>query len=255
LAGGPRRLCRRPRSLRSTSRRWSPESYVGASHSPLNRPRSPTCLRERTRIAGQYKGLRFRPFSLPLILRAGQVGGWLASSTTQIAELDKLTAPEVREDLSMSSTSTDRVDLPKRFPATPAALAVLTLALLQIDSRADKPADERAPYMIGYTTHRTDLSGGHFPNRVTSRAFVVNGDASGTRQLARELTRKPNQFAQFAGWSPDGRQAILNQGWESPENGAWEHKHGTFRFTAEHWLLDIILLDIESQKTTNLTAT
>jgi TolB protein len=154
----------------------------------------------------------------------------------------------------MSSASTDRVELLKRFLGTPAGLAVLAWALLPINVRADKPADERPGYMIGYTTHRTDLSGGYFPNRVTSRAFVVNGDVSGTRQLAKELTRKPNQFAQFAGWSPDGRHAILNQGWESPENGAWEHEHGAFRFTAEHWLLDIILLDMESQKTTNLTS-
>src|SRR5207302_5369706 len=32
------------------------------------------------------------------------------------------------------------------------------------------------------------------------------------------------------------------------------HKHKTFRFTAEHWLLDIVLLDLESKKLTNLTA-
>src|SRR5262249_35858804 len=42
--------------------------------------------------------------------------------------------------------------------------------------------------------------------------------------------------------------------WESAENGAWEHKHRQFRFTAEHWLLDIILLDMDGRKATNLTA-
>src|SRR5262249_52436750 len=61
-------------------------------------------------------------------------------------------------------------------------------------------------------------------------------------------------FLQLAGWSPDGRQAVLLQGWESAENGAWEHKHRQFRFTAEHWLLDIILLDMDGRKATNLTA-
>ena len=54
--------------------------------------------------------------------------------------------------------------------------------------------------------------------------------------------------------SPDGRQAILYQAWESAENGAWEHKNKQFRFTAEHWLMDLILFDVESQKATNLTA-
>jgi TolB protein len=42
--------------------------------------------------------------------------------------------------------------------------------------------------------------------------------------------------------------------WDSPENGAWEDKHGQWRHTAEHWLCDIILLDMETKKTTNLTA-
>jgi Tol biopolymer transport system component len=74
------------------------------------------------------------------------------------------------------------------------------------------------------------------------------------RQLAPELTHKPNQSAQLDGWSPDGRQAVLLPCWESAENGAWEHEHRDFRFTAEHWLLDIVLFDMENQKTTNLTA-
>lgn len=57
--------------------------------------------------------------------------------------------------------------------------------------------------------HGTDLDGGYFPNRVTSRAFVIRGDGTGVKQLAPELTLEPNQFAQFAGWPPDARQAIL----------------------------------------------
>jgi Tol biopolymer transport system component len=151
----------------------------------------------------------------------------------------------------MTGAATDRIALGKWFLAAAAGLAVLALPLA---ARADKPAGERAGYRIGYTVHRTDLPGGYCPNRVTSRAFLVHGDGSGTRQLAAELTRKPNQFAQLADWSPDGRVAVLYQGWESPENGAWEHKHGRFRFSAEHWLLDIILLDVASGKTTNLTS-
>src|SRR5262249_21818056 len=38
------------------------------------------------------------------------------------------------------------------------------------------------------------------------------------------------------------------------ENGAWEHEHKDFRFTAEHWLLDVVLLDMGSNNLTNLTA-
>src|SRR5438128_324225 len=37
------------------------------------------------------------------------------------------------------------------------------------------------------------------------------------------------------------------------QNGAWEDKHGAWRFSAEHWLQDLILLDMETKKTTNLT--
>jgi Tol biopolymer transport system component len=138
------------------------------------------------------------------------------------------------------------------FPLA-AGLAALMLPLLPQTSPAGKPAEKRADYAIGYTAHRTDLPS-YYASRVTFRAFVVNGDGSGTKQLAPELASKPNQSVQFAGWSPDGRQAILNQNWEDPENGAWEDKHGTWRFSAEHWLVDIILLDMDSQKTANLSA-
>src|SRR5262249_22410463 len=94
-------------------------------------------------------------------------------------------------------------------------------------------APERPGYQIGYSAHRTNLPGGQFANCATTRACVVEGDGSGTRELGAEWARKPNQRVQFAGWSPDGRQAILLQGWESEENGRWEHEHKEFRFTAE----------------------
>jgi Tol biopolymer transport system component len=131
-------------------------------------------------------------------------------------------------------------------------LALLALTALPLAAAAEPP--ERAGYQIGYTAHRVNLPGGQFANRSTSRAFLVEGDGSGTRQLAPELTRKANQWAQLAGWSPDGRQAILLQCWESAENGAWEHQHKDFRFTAEHWLVDSVFLNIQTNKLTNLTA-
>jgi Tol biopolymer transport system component len=147
----------------------------------------------------------------------------------------------------MKNARARRTDLSRWFPLA-AGLTALTLTMLPPASRAGKPDDKRADYAIGYSVYHTDLSVG------TTRAFMVHGDGSGTKQLASELAGKPNQYCQFAGWSPDGSQAILSQGWESPENFAWEHKHGRLRFSAEHWLVDIILLDMDSQKTTNLTA-
>src|SRR5262245_20773762 len=140
-------------------------------------------------------------------------------------------------------------NLPRRLPAA-AVLAWLALALLPPAWGADPPRDERPGYSLGYTSHRTNLEG-YFANRVTARAFVVKGDGSGTTELAPELASKSNQYTQFGGWSPDGRQAILSQNWQDPENGAWEDKHGRWRFSAEHWLSDLILLDMESMKTTN----
>jgi Tol biopolymer transport system component len=86
------------------------------------------------------------------------------------------------------------------------------------------------------------------------RAMVINADGSGRRALAAELTRAPNISSQFAGWSPDGRLAILKRGWESPENAQWEEEHKTFRFTAEGYLLDSNLVDVASGQATNVTS-
>ena len=108
--------------------------------------------------------------------------------------------------------------------------------------------------LIGYTELRTDVPGGRHANVVTMRAVVMKGDGTGRRTLAEELTRKPDSWTQFAGWSPDGRIAIIGRGWESPENARWEEEHKQFRFTADHWLLDMYLLDLGNNKATNVTA-
>ena len=130
----------------------------------------------------------------------------------------------------MKNARSGHADLAKWFPLA-AGLAALTLTMLPPAAPADKPAGKCVDYWIGYTVQRADLQG-YFANRSTSRAFMVRGDGSGTKQLAPKLASKPNQFTSFANWSPDGRQAILYQTWESPENGAWEDKHGRFRFSA-----------------------
>lgn len=106
--------------------------------------------------------------------------------------------------------------------------------------------------LIGYTEGRNDLPGGQFANWVTQRAFVVQADGQGRREIAPSLAQKEYSWTQFAGWSPDGRQSIVLSLWESPENAAWEREHKTFRMT-EGWLVDSCLVDLQSGSVRNLT--
>ena len=52
-------------------------------------------------------------------------------------------------------------------------------------------------------------------------------DGNGRRLVAEGLSREPDSWTQFAGWSPDGRLAIVGRGWESPENARWEEEHNS----------------------------
>ncbi len=113
---------------------------------------------------------------------------------------------------------------------------------------------KRPRELIGFTEFRTNLPGGRHANVITMRAAVVRADGTRSRRVASDLARQPNTWTQFAGWSPDGRQAIIGSGWESPENGAWEEEHKTFRFTPEGWRYDTLLLDLASGKLANVTA-
>ena len=106
---------------------------------------------------------------------------------------------------------------------------------------------------IGYNVHQTDLPGGRHPNVVTNRAMIVDGDGSKPHEVAPTLANEPNSWTQFAGWSPDGKTAVVLRGWESPENAAWEEEHKTFRFQPEGWLVDTYLVDIASGDAKNLT--
>ena len=119
---------------------------------------------------------------------------------------------------------------------------------------AAAPDAKRPRALIGFTEYQTNRPGGRQANLVTMRAGVVRADGTGHRLLARELVRQPNTWTQFAGWSPDGRQAIIGNGWESPENAAWEEEHRTFRFTAEGWRYDTLLLEWATGRLTNVTA-
>ena len=124
---------------------------------------------------------------------------------------------------------------------------LLALLLLATAAVADEKNTSPQP-LIGYTEFRTDLPGGRHANVATMRAVVAAMDGTGRRVLAEELTREPDTWTQFAGWSPDGKLAIIGRGWESPENGRWEEEHKTFRYNAEGWLYDMYLLDLATGK-------
>ncbi len=108
-------------------------------------------------------------------------------------------------------------------------------------------------YLVGYSEFRTNVPGGRHPNCITMRACLVRADGTERRVIAEELARRPNAWTQFAGWSPDGRFAIVHGIWESPENAAWEEQHKGFRMT-EGWLCDAYLLELATGKLTNLTS-
>src|SRR3954465_14129911 len=98
-----------------------------------------------------------------------------------------------------------------------------------VHSHAVEPADPRP--LIGYTELRTDLPGGRHANVRTMRAAVMRADGSGRRLLAEAIVKEPDAWTEFAGWSPDGKIAIVGRGWQSTENALWEEKHKQFRFT------------------------
>jgi TolB protein len=130
----------------------------------------------------------------------------------------------------------------------------LMIATLGAGALAAGQADTPPDRFIGYTELRTNLAGGRHVNVATMRAVVVKADGAGRRVLAEELTRDKDTWSQFQGWSPDARTAIIGRGWESPENGQWEEKHKTFRFSAEGWLCDVYLLDLATGKANNISA-
>ena len=139
-------------------------------------------------------------------------------------------------------------DLSRRLFSLLHRIAMVLLGLVAtIEARAKEP-------LIGYTEFRTDLPGGRHANVATMRTAVVGTDGSGRRLIAEALSREPDSWTQFAGWSPDGRLAIVGRGWESPENARWEEEHKQFRYTADGWLYDMNLVDLATGSATNLTA-
>ena len=107
------------------------------------------------------------------------------------------------------------------------ARPILSAPKFAASPAANKPSANEP--LLGYTELRTDLPGGRQANIRTMRACVVKADGSGRREVASLLIDEPNAWTQFAGWSPDGKQAIVLRGWEDPENARWEEEHKTFR--------------------------
>jgi len=93
--------------------------------------------------------------------------------------------------------------------------------------------------------------------------MIVQADGQHRRSIGSELiddltvtdsTDKTDAWTQFAGWSPDGKTAVVLRGWESIENARWEEEHKTFRFIPEGWLVDSYLVDLKTDKAINVTA-
>lgn len=133
-----------------------------------------------------------------------------------------------------------------------AALACGFLASVFAGSAAGEA--QRPDALVGYTELRTNLPGGRHANEATMRAVVVRADGSGRRVVAEDLPREPGSWTQFAGWSPDGRMAIVGRGWESAENARWQEEHRQFRFIPGGVLYDMHLLDLKTGKAFNVTA-
>ncbi len=132
-------------------------------------------------------------------------------------------------------------------------VGVCVIGLLLLMDAVFAAEGDRPSGLIGYTEGRNDLPDGQFANWSTNRACVVRGDGTSRRLIAEDLaTKKENCWTQFAGWSPDGTQAIVTSLWESPENAAWERANKTFRMT-EGWLVDACLVDLDKGAARNLT--
>src|SRR5262245_57862400 len=82
---------------------------------------------------------------------------------------------------------------------------------------------------IGYSELRTNLPGGRHANVRTTRAFTIHADGTDRQAIAADLANQADSWTQFAGWSPDGKTAIVGRGWQSPENAAMEEEQKTFR--------------------------
>ena len=117
-----------------------------------------------------------------------------------------------------------------------------------------KQSVELPECLIGYTEMQTNLIGGRQANVKTMRAVIIQCDGSQRRVLAERLVEKSDSMTQFAGWSPDGKTAIIGLGWKSQETAEWEELNKEFNHVGGDVLYDNCLVDIETGKVTNVTA-
>jgi len=108
--------------------------------------------------------------------------------------------------------------------------------------------------LLGYTELRTDLPGGRHANVRTMRAVIVKADGSDREEIVGDLAREADTWTQFAGWSPDGVEAVIARGRNDPENARWEEEHRAFRMEPGKWLLDSYLLNLKTGAILNVTA-
>lgn len=62
------------------------------------------------------------------------------------------------------------------------------------------------------TTSTGQICAGRHANVSTNRAMVVKADSTGRRSIGDELVNEAGTWTQFAGWSPDGRTAVVLRG-------------------------------------------
>ena len=110
---------------------------------------------------------------------------------------------------------------------------------------ADSPSTKTSEQWIGYTQLATREAGGRHANIRTSRAMLMHTDGSTPRELGAPLVENDDSWTQFAGWSPDGRKALIQVGWQDPVNAQWEEEHRTFRMRPDTWKLDTWVFDLK----------
>lgn len=131
----------------------------------------------------------------------------------------------------------------------------MLFAVTALGSPPTEPADlQTSNLRIGYTQLQTNLPGGRHANVRTMRAMTSSSDGSDVREVDPQLVDEPDAWTQFAGWSPDGRTAVIVRGWQSPENAAIEEQRKGFHFVEGGWLLDTFLVEMNTGTATNLTA-
>lgn len=144
------------------------------------------------------------------------------------------------------------MDFASKLPTWPRVLPLLIFWFLGLGENRLIAEDNRPTLWIGYTEGRNDLTEGQYANWLTKRAYLVRADGSQRREIASQLSQEQFSWTQFAGWSPDGKLAMVASAWESPENAAWERQHKTFRMT-EGWLMDTCLVELLTGQVTNVT--